>query len=172
MTVVFLLETEKLRPKQGTDSPPPPSPQQVPKHGTIHATILEMHSSVCSLKTSRDRYAFFSFITKCARIYLEGIFHCPAHPMTSPQWGSASGPHAQLEGQKRRSSRRACCIQEDAFLLLPHGVTTAAREIQCLSSSLGWWFGWHFMLQKKLKTVLASAASYTNLFPHPMRMES
>lgn len=98
MTVVFLLETEKLRPKQGTDSPPPPSPQQVPKHGTIHATILEMHSSVCSLKTSRDRYAFFSFITKCARIYLEGIFHCPAHPMTSPQWGSASGPHAQLEG--------------------------------------------------------------------------
>lgn len=28
-------------------------------------------------------------------------FHCPAHPMTSPQWGSASGPRAQLEGTLR-----------------------------------------------------------------------
>ena len=93
--------------------------------------------------------------------------------MTSPQWGSASGPHAQLEGTLQGDPQEgpavyrkmpSCCYRT--------GLQQLGVVIQCLSSSLGWWFGWHFMLQKKLKTVLASAASYTNLFPHPMRMES
>lgn len=79
--------------------PHPPHPPQAPEGHTAHASVLEMHTPHCvPQRPSRDRHAFFSFIAKCARTYLEGILHCPAHPTTSPQWGSTSGPRAQLEG--------------------------------------------------------------------------
>ena len=47
------------------------------------------------------RLSDFTFHLACLQIGSEGSGHkglCPAHPMTSPQWGSASGPRAQLEG--------------------------------------------------------------------------